>query len=112
MKKISNQFTETSQIEILNRIGMYMERNGYTVTYFRINKPILDENFNYTLEFNFKYEHIYMLNVLKNGINRLQIAFEEENNSFEIYDLGFNEKELLADIKDIIDREFNLDSWD
>ena len=112
MKKTPNQFTKKSKIDTLNIIGKYMVENGYEVTYLTINKPIFDEDFNHTLEFNFKYEHIYMLNVLENKINTLKISYEEKNNNFEIYDLGFKEKKLLEDVKDIINRDFDLDSWD
>jgi len=89
-----DEYNRSNQLNILNIVGMYMVENMYTVTYFKTN------------------EGLYKLQIINDESVELLIEYSEQDRIFNIYDIKFKDKELLVDIEDIIDREFDLDSWD
>jgi len=89
-----DEYNRSNQLNILNIVGMYMVENMYTVTYFKTN------------------EGLYKLQIINDESVELLIEYSEQDRIFNIYDINFKDKELLVDIEDIIDREFDLDSWD
>ena len=91
--KISD-YNKSDQLIILNMVGMYMVENRYTTTYYKTN------------------EGIYKLQIIKYECVELLLEYSEQDRIFNIYNINFKDKELLNDIEDIIDREFDFDSWD
>lgn len=89
-----DEYNKSNQLMILNIVGMYMIENRYTITYSKTNKGI------------------YKLQIINNESVELLIGYSEQDRIFNIYNINFKDKELLNDIEDIIDREFDLDSCD